>query len=136
MAYKKGGIGSKGSFCVAFIAAFGLLAFLVIFGVMKSNISVDRFNTEEEEQTLTIQPFSLIFSYAKTTLLNASIIDGDYKFVSSVALATGQECEGHLTPSELSYIKLGNPNIFCISDKVTLSLSTTNSMTRMLHLNS
>ena len=44
--YNKGGIGSKGSFCVSLLAGIGLLALLIIFGLLKSNTSVSQFNTQ------------------------------------------------------------------------------------------
>lgn len=44
--YNKGGIGSKKSFCVTLIAVLGLLVFLMIFGLLKSDSSIDRFNSE------------------------------------------------------------------------------------------
>ena len=45
--YKNGGIGSKKSFCVTLLAVVGLLTLLLVFGLLKSEATIDRFNTED-----------------------------------------------------------------------------------------
>lgn len=61
VAYGKGGIGSKASFCVFLLAGVGLLIFLIIFGLLKTQTTITRSKNSTGDKSYTINSHTIFF---------------------------------------------------------------------------
>ena len=118
ISYRKKGIGSKRSLIITVIAVCGLLSFMVIFGLLKSDTSVSRYQALEIEQTLTIPAYTIFLSeLASQSQPLIRIMDGNYNIIENLTFATNTTCSQHLTSAQLASLTGGtykylrcNPN--------------------------
>jgi hypothetical protein len=79
-------IGSKSSFCVSALFCGGLIAFLVIFGILETVPTVSRYSSIETEYSVVLPAFNMIFAGYKNETPNIALLDGNYNNISAVLL--------------------------------------------------
>lgn len=89
VAYGKGGIGSKGSFCVFLLAGVGLLVFLVIFGLLKAQTSIIRSKNSVGDKSYTINSYTIFFGVfsSSSSPPTLTIMDGSFNRIRTVPTA-------------------------------------------------
>jgi hypothetical protein len=137
ISYRKKGIGSRASVIITLVAVVGLLAFLIIFGIMKSDTVVEKYDENDPEQTVTIPANELHFAIPPGATFSAYILDGNFNIVEDVVpfLAWGTTCEQQLTASEVTKLHSWSSNISCIPTDLDLVRSLDLTAARYLYIN-